>query len=208
MDKKIVALLVSVVLVISGGIAFMQLSKDGSGDTAVDTSVEKSEDKESDENDTSSSEISEIEDLGLCDLLEVSTIKSSLGAIADDVSSADNTGVVNLGDGDKGQTCVYPFVPSGNAENSFYVDLAAYTAESFDLVKDFTATSGVQVEGIGDRASFESGETGLGSTEFTLTVVVDTKVYLFVISQPTAETAFDEPTAQEALTEIARTANL
>ena len=145
----------------------------------------------------------------MCNIVEVSTVKSALGAVAANVTAPDNTGVVSLGDGDKGQTCVYPFEAGGNAQNGFYTDLATYSAESFALISDFTATSGTPVSGVGDKAVFEAaGDTGIGTNEYSITAVKGTDVYLFVISEPKDAVTFDEASALEALTTIAQSAKL
>ena len=65
-------------------------------------------------------------------------IKEALGSAAATMGEQQNTGVSGLGDGDKGQTCVYPFTEGGTVTNSFYVDLASYaTQTSFDDVSQF-----------------------------------------------------------------------
>jgi hypothetical protein len=197
MDKKIVFIIAGVIIVLLGvgGIFLLNQKADTPASTASSDTA-------------SSSETTENEDLGLCAAVDTATVKSALGSAAASLSGPDNTGVTSLGDGDKGQTCVYPFAEGGSASNSFYTDLAVYSQESFDQISDFTATSGTAVSGVGDKATFKSGESLMGATEFTITAVKGTKVYLFVISQPEGAVTFDESSALTALTTIAQSAKL
>ena len=151
---------------------------------------------------------SDEKDLGLCKVIAITDIKSALGSAAATLSGPNNTGVTSLGDGDKGQTCVYPFTEGGDVSNSFYTDLAQYSQESFDKVADFTATSGTPVSGVGDKATYAASQSLTGGKEFTVTAVKGTNVYLFVISQPKDAASFDEASALKALTTIAQSAKL
>lgn len=150
------------------------------------------------------------EDLGLCNIVSLDTIKSALGSAAANLTGPDNTGVIGLGDGDKGQTCVYPFVPGGTVSNGFYTDLAKYSSqESFEKVSSFTATQGTPISGLGDRATFEGAKDNyIGGMETALTVVKGTNVYIFAITEPKDATTFTDTTAQAALTKIAQAAQL
>ncbi|MCA0228414.1 hypothetical protein LCH21_03100 [Patescibacteria group bacterium] len=198
MDKKVTITIIGVVVfVVAGVLLFTGMNKDKSSDKQTTATTNSKTIEQKDE-----------EDLGLCKVVDMTTIKSALGAAADTLSGPNNTGVTSLGDGDKGQTCVYPFSEGGSQSNSFYTDLADYSQESFDNVADITATSGSDVSGVGDRAKFTSGDTLTGTMEYTITAVKDTKVYLFVISQPKDATTFDESSALSALTTIARAAKL
>lgn len=198
MNKKVTITIVGIVVLVAvGAFIFTNTNKDKSSSqkAAVDsksTTIAQKDD----------------EDLGLCKIVDKSTIKSALGTAADNLSGPNNTGVTSLGDGDKGQTCVYPLVEGGSQSNSFYTDLAVYSKQSFDKVADITATSGTDVSGVGDRAKFKTSEPLTGGSEYTITAVKGTNVYLFVISQPKGATAFDESSAQQALTTIARAAKL
>jgi len=202
MNKKILAIIAIAILGL-GIIGSVVLgNKDDSSDTAQNKSTDTSDVAKSDNS-------KDEDDLGLCDLVETDVIKSSIGSTADNLTGPNNTGVTGLGDGDKGQTCVYPFVSGGSVTNSFYTDLAVYSQETFKLVSDFTANGNITVSGLGDRASFEASEsTVINTTEFSLTVVQGTKVYKFVISQPEAEVTISATDAQTALTAIAMSANL
>ena len=198
MDKKVTITIIGVVVfVVAGVLLFTGMNKDKSSDKQTTATTNSKTIEQKDE-----------EDLGRCKVVDKTTIKSALGAAADTLSGPNNTGVTSLGDGDKGQTCVYPFSEGGSQSNSFYTDLADYSQESFDNVADITATSGSDVSGVGDRAKFTSGDTLTGTMEYTITAVKDTKVYLFVISQPKDATTFDESSALSALTTIARAAKL
>lgn len=207
MNKKALMALVAVLVIGGGAAGFVLTRKDDEPKSSTNTTSSTEEKDESPSED--SSEQSELADLGLCDILNVATIKSALGEVAASVTTPNNTGVVSLGDGDKGQTCVYPFVADGSASNSFYIDLATYSAKSFDLISSFTASSGTPVSGVGDKAVFEStDDTGIGTTEYTITAVKGTNVYLFVISQPKDSATFTDDSALSALTTIAQSAEL
>lgn len=200
MDKKVAIIIAGLaVLIVAAGVVFF-VTKDKGNPEASSGSQSAAT--------TDATPQSAREDLGLCDIVDKAAVKSALGAAAENLAGPNNTGVTGLGDGDKGQTCVYPFVKDGNTNNSFYTDLAQYSQKSYEAVADFTATSGTQVSGVGDRATFQSGDTVLGAKEFTITAVKGTNVYKFVISQPKNAVTFDDASAQTALTTIAQAAKL
>lgn len=148
------------------------------------------------------------EDLGACTMVSKDTIKAELGAAAATLSGPQDTGVTGLGDGDKGQTCIYPFLDGGSVYNSFYIDVASYASQAtFDEVTQYSS-DGITVD-VGDVAYFTRSEPITSkSTELSLKVQKDKKVILFVISQPTASMTFTNETAQSALTKIALAAKL
>ena len=196
--KKLIIVCVTVVAVAMLVIAISVGKKDNSKAVSENPTPSQQNDRaQSDE-----------KDLGLCKIIAIADIKSALGSAAATLSGPNNTGVTSLGDGDKGQTCVYPFTEGGDVSNSFYTDLAQYSQESFDKVADFTATSGTPVSGVGDKATYAAGQPLTGSKEFTITAVKGTNVYLFVISQPKDAASFDEASALKALTTIAQSAKL
>ena len=79
---------------------------------------------------------------------------------------------------------VYPFKEGGNQSDSFYTDLADYSKESLikSLILQQIAVQILAVLVI--ELEIHSSEPLTGGVEFTITAVKDTKVYLFVISQP------------------------
>ncbi|MBA3758814.1 hypothetical protein H0X10_04285 [Candidatus Saccharibacteria bacterium] len=194
----VIAGIVAIVLIAGGALVF-----GGKDDKAPNSS-----NPTSDSTSTAPSDSSE-EDLGLCKIIDKDAAKVALGEAAVNLSGPNDTGVTGLGDGDKGQTCVYPFAEGGDVTNSFYTDLAVYSQESFDQISSFTATSGEPVSGVGDKAVYESNDSvATNSKEFTITAIKGTKVYIFAISQPKDAVTFDDATALAALTAIAQSANL
>lgn len=186
-----------VIVLVVGGIVLLSKNK---GDKTVTTSSTASQDSKSSETNK--------DDLGLCAIIETSVVKEALGSAAANMTGPENSGVNGLGDGDKGQTCVYPFVEGGSVSNSFYTDLAQYSKDSFDKIASFTATSGTPVSGVGDKATYASSEPLTGGKEFTITAIKGTSVYLFVISQPKNAVTFDDSSALTALSTIAQSAKL
>lgn len=198
MDKKVIAIIAGIIIVVllgAGGIFVLNQKNTTADSSTAGTTTAKADTTKED-------------DLGLCSIIDTATVKSALGSAAANLSGPNNSGVTSLGDGDKGQTCVYPLVEGGTVSNSFYTDLAVYSQESFDKIADFTATSGTDVSGVGDKAKFKSSEPLTGGTEFTITAIKGTKVYLFVISQPKGAVTFDDTSALAALTTIAQSAKL
>ncbi len=200
MNKKIIIVVAGIIIVILAVGGVLLLNKKGDKTTNSSSSNSETTSEVSSEN---------VGDLGLCKLVDIDTIKTALGSAVATLTGPDDTGTVSLGDGGRGQTCVYPFVGGGTITDSFYIDLAAYTQASFDNISSFTATDGTPVSGIGDRATFESSATSaINTKEFSLTVVKGTNVYIFAISQPADAVTFDDTTAQAALTTIAQSAKL
>lgn len=201
MSKKIILIIgiILIVLIVGGVLIFINNNKSSNVSVNQSTNNTKTNNtiKDTDE-----------EDLGLCNIVSISTIKSELGAAASNLLGPNNTGVTSLGDGDKGQTCVYPFKDGASVSNSFYIDLASYALQkTFDDVTQYSS-DGITVNA-GDVAYFTVSEPITSkSTEFTLKVQKDKKVYLFVISQPTDTITFTNDSAQTALTNIALASKL
>ena len=200
MNKKyVIAGVVVVILIVAGAIVLTKKDSDSSTEKISSNTSEKA-----------SSDVKETkDDLGACTIVEATTIKSALGDAAASLGSAQDTGVTSLGDGDKGQTCVYPFAEGATVSNSFYVDIASYASQAtFDDVTQYSS-DGITVGGVGDVAYFTVSEPITSkSKEFSLNVHKDKKVILFVISQPKDSATFTNDTAQSALTQIAKTAKL
>lgn len=200
MNKKyVIAGVVVVILIVAGAIVLTKKDSDSSTEKISSNTSEKA-----------SSDVKETkDDLGACTIVEAATIKSALGDAAASLGSAQDTGVTSLGDGDKGQTCVYPFAEGATVSNSFYVDIASYASQAtFDDVTQYSS-DGITVGGVGDVAYFTVSEPITSkSKEFSLNVHKDKKVILFVISQPKDSATFTNDTAQAALTQIAKTAKL
>ena len=200
MNKKyVIAGVVVVILIVAGAIVLTKKDSDSSTEKISSNTSEKA-----------SSDVKETkDDLGACTIVEAATIKSALGDAAASLGSAQDTGVTSLGDGDKGQTCVYPFAEGASVSNSFYVDIASYSSQAtFDDVTQYSS-DGITVGGVGDVAYFTVSEPITSkSKEFSLNVHKDKKVILFVISQPKDSVSFTNDTAQSALTQIAKTAKL
>ncbi len=201
MEKNKIAIIAGVVVVILAvGGALVLSGKDDKSSGSSSSNSDKPSSKTAD---------SAKEDLGLCKLVDKDAAKAALGTAAAKLSGPNDTGVTGLGDGDKGQTCVYPFAEGGDVTNSFYTDLAVYSQKSFDSISKSTATTGKAVSGIGDKAVYESNVlAATNAKEFTITSLKGTKVYKFVISQPKDAVTFDDATASAALTKIAQAAKL
>lgn len=198
MKKQYVIAGIVVLIVLAGGVFVFTQKKDTPKSDSATTAVAEDNSQDSDKKD----------DLGACTMVDKSTIKSSLGSAADKLGGPQDTGVTSLGDGDKGQTCVYPFAEGGSVSNSFYIDVASYASqETFDDVTQYSS-DGTTVD-VGDVAYFRVSEPITSkSKEFTLSVQKDKKVILFVISQPADALTFTSDTAQSALTQIAKSAKL
>lgn len=198
--KKFIILAIAVVIVLgAGGALVFSLNKN----------TESSKASASDDSSTTKSDSNtENEDQGACSMVDVATITSALGSAADTLGNAQDTGVTSLGDGDMGQTCIYPFVADATISNSFYIDIASYaTQATFDDVAQYSS-DGTTVD-VGDVAYFTvATPITSNSTEYTLTVHKDKKIIKFVISQPTSTTTFTNDTAQSALTTIGKAAKL
>ena len=91
MNKKVVISIVGIILVVAGG--YMLTKKDSNKSTATDVSKTSTTIEQKDAEDPRA----------LQNIVDISTIKSALGAAAK-LTGPNNTGVTSLGGGDKGQT--------------------------------------------------------------------------------------------------------
>lgn len=203
MDKKVFIIAGVVVVILAAGGAFVLSNKKD------DTKPSSSNTQSTKTTDSSNSDTTK-EDLGACAAADASVIKQALGTAAANLGAQQNTGVNGLGDGDKGQTCVYPFVEGATVTNSFYVDLASYASQATFNDASKYSSGGTSIAGIGDSASYAPGKTlaATSSKEFSLTVLKDKKIWKFVIGQPSAKVTFDDASAQTALVQIAKSAKL
>jgi len=147
---------------------------------------------------------------GTCFGVSKATIKSLLGPAADNLQNMSDTGVVDVRNGDKAQTCVYPFVAGATADNSFLIDRGTYANQAnLDDSQKYIPATGAAIAGLGDSATFAAQDGTIGNTRnFVLTIRQDLKIYKFEISQPQGAVTFTDASAQEALTKIAQAATL
>ena len=147
---------------------------------------------------------------GACFGLSKNTIKSLLGEPANNLAGPSDTGVKDIGKGDKAQTCVYPFKDGATANNSFMIDLGTYANQSnLDASQKYIIEEGGQVTGLGDNASYLAKDMPLLNTrDYVLTIRQDLKIYKFEISQPIDATTYNDASAQMVLIKIAQAATL
>lgn len=194
MNKKVLLAIIAIVIAVSG-LAIIN----SQSNTSVTTNTRV----------TTNTSPAKTEDLGACKFIDRAALKATLGSEAASLSEPEDTGVISLGDQDKGQTCIYPFKEGGTIENGFYLEVADYSPQSFSKVAGFTAVDGTPVSGIGDKAMFKSGDAlTTHSKEFVITAIKGSNVYLFVINQPDAAVTYDDATAMTALTRIAQSVTL
>jgi hypothetical protein len=147
---------------------------------------------------------------GSCFGVSKDTIKSILGAPAAGLQDLSDTGVQDIGEGDKAQTCVYTFAPGADVTNSFTIDLGTYASQAnLDASQKYIPNNGGVVEGLGDSATYEAKDAALSkSRDFVLTVRQGLKLYKFGISQPQDALTYNDASAQRALIQIAQAATL
>ena len=148
---------------------------------------------------------------GTCFGVSKTTVKSLLGDSAKNLTGPSDTGVQEVGKGDKAQTCVYPFKEGDTADNSFMIDVGTYANQSnlTDSQKYITEDAGASVAGLGDSANYLAKDVALNNTrDFVLTIRQDLKIYKFEISQPKGALTFSDASAQTALVKIAQAATL
>lgn len=147
---------------------------------------------------------------GSCFGVSKETIKSILGTPAANLQDLSDTGVQDIGKGDKAQTCVYTFAPGATSTNSFTIDLGTYASQAnLDASQQYIPNDGGVVEGLGDSATYVAKDAAISnSRDFVLTVRQDLKIYKFGISQPQDALTYDDASAQRALIQIAQAATL
>jgi prepilin-type N-terminal cleavage/methylation domain-containing protein len=147
---------------------------------------------------------------GTCFGVSKATIKSLLGAPAANLQDLSDTGVKDIGKGDKAQTCVYPFAPGATSTNSFTIDLGTYANQAnLDASQQYIPSNGASVEGLGDSATYEAKDAAISnSRDFVLTIRQDLKIYKFGISQPQDALTYNDASAQRVLIQIAQAATL
>ena len=147
---------------------------------------------------------------GMCFGVSKATIKSILGTPAANLQNLSDTGVQDIGKGDKAQTCVYPFVAGATSTNSFTIDLGTFASQAnLDASQKYVTTNGASVGGLGDSATYEAKDAPTSnSRDFVLTIRQDLKIYTFGISLPQDALTFNDSSAQRVLVQIAQAATL
>lgn len=147
---------------------------------------------------------------GTCFGVSKATIKSILGAPAENLQDLSDTGVQDIGKGDKAQTCVYTFAPGATSTNSFTIDLGTYANQAnLDASQKYIPNDGGAVEGLGDSATYMAKDAAISnSRDFVLTIRQGLKIYKFGISQPQDALTYNDASAQRALIQIAEAATL
>lgn len=147
---------------------------------------------------------------GACFGVSKTTVKSLLGEPANNLQGPSDTGIVDIGKGDKAQTCVYPFAAGATATNSFTIDLGTYANQAnLDASQKYVVNDGGSVDGLGDSASYTAKDAAISnSRDFVLSVRQGLKIYTFGISQPTNALTYNDASAQRVLIQIAQAATL
>jgi hypothetical protein len=147
---------------------------------------------------------------GSCFGVSKATIKSILGTPAANLQDLSDTGVLDIGKGDKAQTCVYTFAPGATSTNSFTIDLGTYANQAnLDASQKYIPNDGGAVEGLGDSATYIAKDAAISnSRDFVLTIRQGLKIYKFGISQPQNALTYNDASAQRALIQIAEAATL
>lgn len=165
-------------------------------------------------------------DYGACNLLETSFIKTTLGEPAKNLQDPEDVGIVSnkaIGEGveeleSDSQRCVYAFEPGGNLENSFNasngltIERIVYSNDSGPktLIEQVKANpEAIAIEGLGDAAFYNATPNASGpnaSYSFRLETFTDKTSVRYIIRQPVDTATFTTESAQEALTQLAKSA--
>jgi hypothetical protein len=145
-------------------------------------------------------------DLGACTVVTHTDVSESLAPTITSVRDAVNRGFGYERNGDKSQSCVYPFSADDNLSNRLTVTVTEFSSatnksDAEQAIEDFS-----EVTGIGEKASFMSalGTTDFKQNTYSLFVIKDMKMYLFAIAQPTDSDKFTAASAQSALETLAK----
>ena len=149
-----------------------------------------------------------VDELGVCDLVSFEVIKSALGRPGENVVYGEATKIRNLGNGDKGSSCLFPFEKAGSITNSFYIETEMRSQESFENLKVEPASTGESIANVGNKARYVKSELSSGEIEHVITAIKGSNIYRFAIRQAKQKMAIDDQTAKNALTKIAKSARL
>lgn len=165
-------------------------------------------------------------DYGACSLLDVSTIKETLGDSASDLQEPKDMGIVSnkaIGKGvdqiaSDSQLCVYAFGQGGTLENgynsndAFIIERIVYSNSDGPktLIEQIKAGSvGTTVDALGDFAFYGANSTGTGPNathSFKLEVFIDKTSVRYMIRQPADSASFTDESAKTALVKLAKSA--
>ncbi|MFZ3009486.1 MAG: hypothetical protein WA030_00495 [Candidatus Microsaccharimonas sp.] len=165
-------------------------------------------------------------DYEACNLLDVSTIKETLGDSAANLQNPEDMGIVSnkaTGEGvediaSDSQICVYAFSSGGtlangyNSSNAFIIERTVYSNEAGPktLIEQIKAHSiGTTVDTLGDFAFYGANNTGTGpdaAYSFKLEVFIDKVSVKYMIRQPADSASFTDESAKTALVKLARLA--
>jgi hypothetical protein len=206
MHKKaiiVIAIIVGLLIVTSGVVgAILVLNKKTDSNTGVIPGTVNGSPEEQESQTTPDLSV----DLGACTVVSQADVSGAVSPQIATVRDAVNRGFGYEKNGDKSQSCVYPFSADSNLTNRLTITVTAFNNEtnknnSISDLNDFTA-----VQGIGEKAAFtsETDETSLQQNTYSLFFINDMTLYRFTIAQPIDGDKFTAATAQSALETLAK----
>lgn len=207
MHKKaviIIAIIVGVLIIASGVVGTIVALNHNKNESAQTTPAPKGSSDATKQEEQTTPDLSV--DLGACSSIPFATITKALKPPVVDVRDAKNLGFGYEKNGNRSQSCAYPFSENNNQSNRFTLTITEFSTDEnkSNAVKgfeDYTAVSG-----IGEKAGFTSYQDAAVTKQnsYSLFVIIDQKQYGFTILQPNDSDAFTVTTAQKALEEIAQ----
>ena len=165
-------------------------------------------------------------DYGACKLLDMSTIKSALGEVANDLQEPKDMGIVqNKAQGEgvddlssDSQYCVYAFKPGGTLENgynsgeAFMIEWIVYTNDSGPkaLIEQIKANNVTEpVDELSATAFYSANTASKGpdaTYSFRLETFTDKTSVRYIIRQPAESASFTAESGKSALVQLAKQA--
>lgn len=143
-------------------------------------------------------------DLGACTAVTHEVLNEALVPPLKDVRDAINRGFGHEANGDKSQSCVYPFSVENTLNNRFTLTVTEFkdATNKADAIKGLASYT--ELPDIGEKAGYSAAtDTDLKQNSYMLLFVEDMKLYSLILLQPLDSDVFSKETAQAALVTIA-----
>ena len=145
-------------------------------------------------------------EVGACSLLSVEQIRAALGDAARDIQAGEVAGTVSPA-GVRHENCIYPLDNSGTTTHAVVLETVTYPDEASRASADpwESMMSPTDVTGLWGEARYAINRLSQ-STEHVLAVAEGTRVWRFVVSQPTDISTWDAQEGQAVLRKLAEVA--
>lgn len=145
-------------------------------------------------------------EVGACSLLSMEQIRATLGDAAREIQAGEVAGTVSPA-GVRHENCIYPLDTSGTTTHAVVLETVAYPDEASRAGADpwEGMMSPTDITGLWGEARYAINRLSQ-STEHVLAVAEGTRVWRFVVSQPTDISTWDAQEGQAVLRKLAEAA--